>query len=226
MSIDTIFYAIIAVVLLVRLWSVLGRRNDDEKQRPNPFVTPAPDLKDSQKNDPKAIRSAVVDTIADAYIALRPTHAAPASLTGGLEQIRTLDPSFDEKVFLQGARAAFTMIVEDFAKGDMNRIGRLLGPGVLPHFQNAIEARRKAGQTMESRIVRIRDAETVTARTEDARAVITIRFVSEQENTLRDASGQVINGEAGKVEEITDLWTFARDTKSGDPNWILTETRA
>ena len=222
MSVDTLFYAVIAVVLVVRLWSVLGRRNDDEPQRPNPFVIPAPGAKDEKKTELPATASPDVPEIP---LLLRPRHAAPASLAGGLEQIKTLDPSFDEKTFLQGARTAFTMIVEDFAKGDLSRIEPFLGPNVLPHFRNAIEARRKAGETMESKIMRIRNAESAAARTEDQRAIITVRFVTEQENILRDAQGKIIGGEAGKVEEITDLWTFTRDSKSDDPNWILTETR-
>jgi predicted lipid-binding transport protein (Tim44 family) len=127
---------------------------------------------------------------------------------------------------MQGARAAFTMIVEDFAKGDMTRIENLLGPNVRPHFQNAIEARRKAGQVMESRVARIREAEATTAHVEDTIANVTIRFVSEQENVLRDAGGRVIGGAPETVEEITDIWTFSRDTKSADPNWILIETRS
>jgi predicted lipid-binding transport protein (Tim44 family) len=221
MNLDIILYAIIAVVLLARLWTVFGRRNHDEKQRPNPFVMPAPGPQDGKKtaisSDPRASAETPL---------LLQSSAAPASLAGGLEQIKALDPSFDEKAFLQGARSAFTTVVEDFAKGDLDRIGRLLGPAVLPHFQAAIEARRKAGQVMESRVTRIRDAETAAASTDNVRSVITVRFVSEQENVLRDMRGQVVGGEAGKIEEVTDLWTFARDIKSSDPNWILIETHS
>src|SRR3984885_484 len=159
MSLDIILYVIIAVVLLARLWSVLGRRNDDEQQRPNPFVMPAP--QDSAKSALPVDAAGSVKTPA-----LPVFRSAPDSLAGGLEQIKALDPSFDEKTFLQGARNAFTMIVEDFAKGDLDRIGRLLGPGVLPRFQQAIEARRKASQTMETKITRFKDVETAAAHVE------------------------------------------------------------
>ncbi len=219
MGFDIIIYAFIAVVLLARLWTVLGRRNDSDTQRPNPFIAPPP--KDETAPVPERIRSGEAPPVV-----LPAFKAAPASLAGGVEQIKALDPSFDEKQFLQGARQAFAMIVEDFAKADMSRITRLLGPNVLPHFLNAIEARRAAGQTMESKVVSIRDAETAAAKVDGTKAILTIRFVSEQENALRDSGGQVIGGEAGRVEEITDLWTFARDTKSSDPNWILVETGA
>ncbi len=221
MSLDIIIYALVAVVLLVRLWSIFGRRNNDEQQRPNPFVMPAPPQDGSKTSLP-----AGAPGMPELPVLLQPFRSAPSSLAGGVEQIKELDPSFDEKTFLQGARTAFTTIVEDFAKGDMNRITRLLGPNVLPHFQKAIEVRRQAGQTMESKVDRIRDADLTSASTDGSRAILTVRFVSEQQNALRDAGGKVIGGEAGKIEEITDLWTFTRDTNSGDPNWILTETRS
>jgi predicted lipid-binding transport protein (Tim44 family) len=159
MNFEVILYAIIAIVLLARLWSVLGKRNDDEQQRPNPFVMPAP----GPQEDKKAVLAGDPQGTGDPPPLYRSIRAAPASLAGALEQIKALDSSFDEKVFLQGARAAFTMIVEDFAKGDMSRITRLLGPKVLPHFQNALEERRKSGETMESHVTRIRDTETAAA---------------------------------------------------------------
>ncbi|MDP9127683.1 MAG: Tim44/TimA family putative adaptor protein [Pseudomonadota bacterium] len=222
MDIDIIMYAVVAVVLLARLWSVLGRRQDDERQRPNPFVVPAP----GQKEENKAALPASAPRAVEPLAPPRPLGAAPASLAGGLEQIKALDPSFDEKTFLQGARTAFGMIVGDFAKGDTERLGRLVGPAVLSRFQKAIEARRQAGETMENRVGKIREAETAVARVEESRALITVRFVSEQQNILRNARGEVIGGHPGTDEEIIDLWTFARDTKSGDPNWILIETRS
>jgi predicted lipid-binding transport protein (Tim44 family) len=219
MDLDIVIYAIIAALILARLWTLFGRRNDDEPQRPNPFITPASRSQEDENVAPDPTKQRMSQL-------LKLFQTAPASLAGGLEQIKMLDPSFDEKQFLQGARAAFTIIVEDFAKGELGRITRLLGPDVLPHFKEAIEARRQAGQTMENKIARIRDVETTAARVEDACAFITVRFVSEQENVLRDAHGTVIGGSEGKLEEITDHWIFSRDTKSTDPNWILAETKS
>ncbi|MFY9287868.1 MAG: Tim44/TimA family putative adaptor protein [Alphaproteobacteria bacterium] len=221
MGLDIIIYAVVAAVLIGRLWSVLGRRNDEDQQRPNPFIArPAP----KEKEDEKPI--AMLPQRSEAMNVFQPLSVAPASLLGALEQIKKLDPTFDEKQFHQGARQAFTMIIEDFAKGDLSRLTRLLGPRVLPNFQNAIEARRNANQTMESKVLRIKDIETTAARVEGTTAIITVRFVSEQENTLRDAAGQVIGGDAGVIEEVTDIWVFARDTTANDPNWMLVETHA
>ena len=219
MPFDTLLYAIVAVVILIRLWSVFGQRNDGESQRPNPFTPLAPKTDEPPSAGPALALDKPV-TI------LSPFRAAPESLAGGLEQIKNLDPTFDEKKFLDGARSAFTMIIDDFAKGDLSRCERLLGPAVRPHFQAALDARRQANQTAESRIARFRDVETAAAKVDGKIAFLTVCFVTEQENIVRDAAGQILHGGIGKIEEITDLWTFARDTSSLDPNWRLVETRS
>jgi predicted lipid-binding transport protein (Tim44 family) len=220
---DIFLYAIVAIVLLARLWSVFGRRNDEDTQRPNPFATPAPSRNDDAMLPPAGARSRNNTIVPPPPL---PLLTAPTSLAGVLEQVKLMDPIFDEKEFLQGARTAFTTIIQAFAKGDLTPVRVLLGPNVLPHFETAVAARAKAGETLETRIVRIREAETTAAETSNAEARITVHFESEQENILRDASGIVLSGIPGKSEEISDLWTFARSVKSASPDWQLVETRS
>jgi predicted lipid-binding transport protein (Tim44 family) len=220
MDYDILIYAVIAIIILARLWSVLGQNGPEDRERPNPFAVPppiAPDAKDG--------RAPADQPQTEVPLLLKPAAYAPASLAGGLAQIKEANPTFDEKQFLQGARAAFTMILNDFAKGDLSESTRLLGPTVLPHFRDAIEARRDAGHTLEHKLVAIRDAECIAAKLENNQALLTVRFISEQESVTRDAGGQIVSGD-GKTEEITDLWTFARDIKSSDPNWVLVETKS
>jgi len=222
MDLDIVIYAIVAVAVIARLMSVLGRRNEGEQQRPNPFGAPP----SYTKPEDKPVQADEIKEALNGVARLLPLNAAPDSLAGIMQQIKILDPTFDEKAFLQGAKSAFTMIVEDFAKSDMSRITRLLGPDVLPRFQHAIETRRAAGQIMEAKVVSIKEASVETARLVEAKALITVRFVSQQENVLRDANKQVIGGKVGSLEEVTDNWVFERDMKSNDPNWILIETRS
>lgn len=217
---DIIIYGVIAVVLLVRLWAVLGRRNEEDRQRPNPFATPAPGPAD---DDSGAIVRPQLRGNAPAS-SFTPISVAPLSLAGGLEQIKEVDISFDEKQFLQDAKEMFSSVVGAFAKGDLSSVKDRLGAAVLPHFAAAINARQKAGETLENKVVRVREAEVTAARAENNRAIIAVRFVSEQENILRDASGNVLSGAPGKLEEITDLWTFARDAK--ETGWQVIETKS
>jgi predicted lipid-binding transport protein (Tim44 family) len=215
MHIDILIYAVVALVLLSRLWSMFGQKDDGDGppvNRPNPFAT--------KENTPIAINGASAVEPPILRVA-----AAPESLAGGIEQIRKLDGSFDEKKFLQGARAAFTMIVEEFGRGDLARSATLLGGQVLSNFQAAITERRNQGHVLESKVARIRDADVMAVKMEASTAFLTVRFISEQENILRDQMGKVVTGQLGALEEITDLWIFSRDLKSTDPNWRLVETR-
>jgi predicted lipid-binding transport protein (Tim44 family) len=225
---DTIIYAVVAIIVFSRLWATFGRRNEEDGDRPNPFIKPPDATSNESEKILKDIKSQIgtADKTGDLPPMLRPLRAAPDSLAGGLEQIKTLDPSFDEKQFLQGARAAFSMVIEGFFKGDLTGCEKILSAAVRAHFQNAIELRRSAGQTVDHKLERLKDVETSAARVEVKRAFITVRYVSEQMNALSDSTGTVISGEKGKLEEITDLWTFARDTSSSDPNWLLVETHS
>ncbi len=228
---DIIVYAAIAAFVLMRLWSVLGQRHDDEPQQPNPFVKPAPrsgaDDEDGLliRDKKKLQEDAVDESLALPPPILAPVGPAPASLAGGLAQIQAMDPAFDEKKFLQGAKAAFAMIVEDFAKGDLTRTGRLLAPVVLENFTKAIAARQAAGQTLECRIEQVKDADLVAVRLEGSRAFVTVRFTSHQINLLRDTAGAVLSGQPNHAEEVEDVWVLSRDLKAEDPNWMLVETK-
>jgi predicted lipid-binding transport protein (Tim44 family) len=220
MDIDIIICAVIAILLLARLWKVLGERDEGEARRPNPFIAQPkpkdPSLTPVISGDPNRAAPAALPP---------PLRAAPNSLAGGFEQIKTLDPAFDEKRFLENARTSFIAIITAFAKGDTAQLVTLVDPVVLTHFQDAIDHRVKAQQTMENKIGKITDADPIAARIDGARAFITVKFTSEQENVLRDAGGQVIGGEPGKVESVTDIWVFSRDTAALDPKWRLAETR-
>jgi predicted lipid-binding transport protein (Tim44 family) len=53
-----------------------------------------------------------------------------------------------------------------------------------------------------------------------------VRFVSQLVSVTRDKLGAVIDGNPDKVTDVTDVWTFARDITSRDPNWKLVATEA
>ncbi|MDR3423541.1 MAG: Tim44/TimA family putative adaptor protein [Alphaproteobacteria bacterium] len=215
MDIDLIVYAVIAAVFLGRLWVVLGTRNDDEPQRPNPFAPPPPPAQ--HQDAPLA---------APPQDAPRPMHLGPPpnSLAGGLAQIQAVDPTFDEKAFLQERRDVFSTIVSAYAAGNLNSVSEFLSPALLAHFQQAVAARAAAGQSAQTRISRIKEAEVTAARAEGSQAFVTVKFISDQENILRDAGGSVIGGEEGKYEEVVDIWTFARDTQAPGARWVVVET--
>ncbi len=218
---DILFFAVVAVFIAARLRSVLGRRTGHERPRP-PRIQPQPAPATGETSDkvvplPDRRRGAEEPAIA--------AEAGPA-LKDGLTRIRLADPSFDLDSFLEGAKVAFAMIVEAFAKGDKATLEPLLAPPVFASFAAAIDERQRLGRTLETELVALRGAEVVGAALEGRLARVTVRFTSEQINCTRDASGAVVEGDPSAVETVVDLWTFQRDVTSRDPNWALLETRS
>lgn len=209
--IDIIFFAAVALFIAMRLRGVLGRRTGHER-RPEPPLTPStPD---------NVVKLPGRDEFGDGPFG----HVQDGELRAGLNAIRRHDPAFDLEHFLGGASGAFEMIVGAFARGDTDTLRPLLSDEVYAGFAEAIRSRQEAGETLETEIVAIKSAEVVEARMDGTRAVVAVRFVSDQVNVSRDATGSVIDGNPGQIAEVIDVWTFTRDTASRDPNWLLVAT--
>ena len=216
---DIVLLAMVAGFLVYRLRSVLGRRTGSEKQRVDPF----------RPVSPQPTPQAPVPQPGDHVIAL-PRAAEKIETSGavadGLRQITASDPSFSAEWFMVGARKAFGQIVEAFAKADTQALRPLLNDDVYGNFTAAIEARERAGESLETTLVGIKSADILEARLNARIAFVTVKFVSEQVNVTRNRAGEVIEGDPVRVVTITDIWTFARDVRSRNPNWSLVATRS
>jgi predicted lipid-binding transport protein (Tim44 family) len=232
-----IIYAAIAVVIFVKLRSVLGQRTGRERPPYDPYSardTVRPSTNDrSSTNDnvvalpgraaepvPKPVDAAVA---ADRWSGIA---ALGSPVAAGLDAIAREDKSFDGKHFVAGARAAYEMIVTAFAEGDRRTLKNLLSRDVYDGFEAAIRDREAKGETAESRFVSIDKSDITDAELRGRTAQITIRFVSQLVSVTRDRAGAVIEGSPEKVTDVTDVWTFARDLSSRDPNWKLVATEA
>jgi predicted lipid-binding transport protein (Tim44 family) len=214
--VDIIFFALVAGFIILRLRSVLGKRTGTERRR-DPFAKPP-----ASAEAPDAQRSGDVITLPRRDGA--EIGPAAGSLGGALTQIKLADPAFDEAKFEEGARAAFDYIVGAFAAGERDKLKPLLSEEVYANFEQAIAAREQAGHKAETTLVRIKSADIVEARMEGQSAFVAVKYVSEQINVTRDGAGQVIEGNPDRITEATDVWTFARNTHSSDPNWTLVGT--
>jgi len=209
--IDIIFLAAIVVFLAFRLRSVLGRRTGGEREQPNPFDRPPLVPMARGVTEPPA------GTGARPTLVIDNDPAIPQSLEARLARVRAADPTFEEKHFLAGSKAAFQMIVQAFAAGDLATLRPLLSSQLYGEFGRAISARPKRDSGEPVRFEGPVEAEIIDARVSGRDVQIQIRF----------GSRQVVPGEDHAPEEETiDFWTFARDPRSRDPNWQLVETAA
>ena len=147
-------------------------------------------------------------------------------VAAGLDAIAESDKTFDANHFIAGARAAYEMIVGAFAAGDRRALKNLLAREVYDGFDAAIRDRENKGETVESRFVSLETADIIGAEMRNGAAQVTVRFVSQLITATRDKSGNVVDGNPDKVTDVTDVWTFARDLNSRDPNWKLVATEA
>jgi predicted lipid-binding transport protein (Tim44 family) len=229
-DIYTIIFLALAVFIFLRLRSVLGQRTGRERPPYDPYSardtlrTPATDkvvTLPTRRPDPEKPLEPTEPL--DRWKGIAPQGSPIAA---GLDAIAAEDPSFDAQHFLTGARAAYEMIVTAYAAGDRRSLKNLLSPEVYEGFEAAIAERESKGETVETRFVSIDTAEIIGAEQRGGVAQITVRFVSQLISATRDRSGAVIDGSPEKVTEVTDVWTFARDVASRDPNWKLVATEA
>jgi len=231
-DIYTIIFLALAVFIFLRLRSVLGQRTGRERPPYDPYsardaVRPAP------TNDKVvALPGRPAEAAAKPVVDVTPTErwkdvAEPGSaVASGLDAIVGADPSFDAKHFLAGGRAAYEMVVTAFAEGDTRALKNMLSREVYEGFEAAIRERESRGERIETRFVSIDKAEIVGAELRNRTAQVTVRFVSQLVSVTRDRSGNVTDGAPDRVTEVTDVWTFARDVSSRDPNWKLVATEA
>ena len=231
MSIDVIVFAVIAAFLVYRLRSVLGTRHGDERNRINPFSA-APLAKGPEaipvSIPRKHIRPPGINWEATQAL-IRDTKSGGGTdddVRQGLSEIAAADAGFDIQDFIAGSRGAFAMIVTCYARGDRAQLKSLLSDALYKDFAAGIAAREAAGRTSSVEIHRIKDARIVHARLAGVMAYVTVGFDVEETTVTRDAAGQVVEGDPERISEVNDIWTFARDIRSGDPNWILIETSA
>ena len=226
----TIIFLALAVFIFVRLRSVLGQRTGHE--RPPPFDHAARNtLQGTQDTNVITMPGKVIDQAPLGPTAeMDPSErwkdiAEPGTaLARGLDAIVEKDSSFDPRHFLSGGRSAYEMIVLAFANGDRRALRDLLSTEVYESFDAAIKEREKAEHKTETRFVSIDKAELIGAELRDRTVQLTVRFISQMISVTRDKAGNVVDGSADKVADITDIWTFARDITSRDPNWKLVGT--
>ena len=233
---DIILIGLVAVFLILRLRSVLGKRTGNERPPArDPFTPPPapptptgqPRLGDAPSGNDKVIplpTSSRPSLSINAPGGIRTTVMPNAS--AGVAAVRTADPNFEPMGFAAGARAAFTAIVEAFAKGDSGSLRSLLDPQTFASFESAIRGRTERQEKAETTLIGFEASDIAEAEMQGSVAQVTVRFVSEQINVVRNAEGQIADGNPNEVQKVVDLWTFRRDTKSSDPNWLLVKTES
>ena len=210
-----IIFGLVAIFLSLRLYSVLGKRTGHEQgfgQAEESAVPPIPGAKlaDGTVDRPSQVEAA--------------EPVAEVGANAGLRAIAAADRSFTPEGFVEGAGSAYRMILEAYWKGDLAAVESFVADDVREAFAEVIETRTAAGETLDNRLIRIDRAVISAASFEGGTARIVVRFDADIAAVTRDKDGVVVAGSLTDAVPTHDAWTFSREMRSNDPNWILTDT--
>lgn len=241
-DVSTLLFLVLAVVIFLKLRSVLGRRTGHEQTRYERYKA---QQEASQRNGKLAGQDKVVTlprrgereeaevrppaveppVRAEVEEKVRGLAAGNSGVAKGLVDIVRADATFDPDSFLKGARAAYEIIVTAFAEGNRKTLKGLLSREVYEGFAEAISDRESRGEQVDQSFVGIKSAGVVEAELKNRTSQVTVKFVSELISATRDRGGEVVMGDPKRIKEVTDIWTFAREVDSRDPNWKLVATQ-
>jgi predicted lipid-binding transport protein (Tim44 family) len=215
---EILILAVVAAVILFRLYTVLGRRTGHEPPPREPFRLPS--------GEPQTLPR---ETAPKDAVLLPPggaTDTAPPTdvVARGLFDIKLADKTFETDHFIAGAKSAYELIVTAFARGDRVALKPLLSAEVFAAFDQVIAGREAKGEHVSFTFVGFKDVKVVHAALKNRTAEITLAIGAQFISATLDSSGRPIEGDTKSVRDVTDVWTFCRDTKARDPNWTLVAT--
>ena len=216
---DIIILLVVVVLVFSKLKSLLGTRPDNFEQR-----------KISDENAAKIfdmiVKEAEKNAAAEARNMEKEEVQVPEEELSEIDKVLAKIPGFNREKFLTGAERAFEIIISAFSKGDVETLEMLVSKSLLKKFQEIIEKRKAEGITSETDFIGFDDVEITNAKISKSEvAKITVRFVSEQVNILKNKDGEVIEGDENFIQNITDSWTFERALTSTNSNWLLVSTK-
>ena len=204
----------LAGYLVFQLRRALGRRSDNQEPKSKPNPEQRAELSE-----------------ADNVVAIKPNknknenqEQEQEETLGGLTELREKDPSFSDTDFIKGSKEAFSWIVEAFSKGEISKLEPLLSGPLFNGFKQAIEQREADQLSLETNVVSIKSAQIHNVTVKNDQVSITVEYVTDQIKSTRNAKDEIVDGDPDTIETVTDLWTFNRNIKSKNPNWILVKT--
>lgn len=213
-----VLLAMIAAFLGMRLYSVLGKRTGHEQEPvlPRERAAAAP-VRLDESDGSQASATAPADTSGLVY---------EPSAEAGLRQLLATDRNFDAGRFMEGAEAAYRMILEAYWKDDRDTLRDLCDDDSYDTFVEAIAARETRGETLDNRLIGIDSAKITAVELNRGEARVTVRYHADISAVTRDADGKLIAGSMSDAAQADDLWTFRRQIGSNDPNWVLDEAES
>lgn len=225
MPADLILFALIAAGLIFWLRSILGSHDEDDLENKKPTMFSEDDKNLKQKKDGNVVALNASASMGDQFVLPRHVRVDNKTTENRLDEISRNHPNFDLGHFVQGAEAAFGIIVEAFANNDLDTLKDLLAPEVYQAFESAVHDRIERGDKVETEIKAIEKMDIIDAAINDDHVFITVRFSARETCVIRNNQGDILSGDPDSTTMMVDVWVFGREVNSEGPEWYLYETR-
>ncbi len=219
-NLDIIVLLVVVALIFQRLWRALGTRPEEEPRKIRMSRESAEKLcnilrAEAERNLKKQEKAEQQE--------ITPLETEPLTETeAALRQI----PNFRKEVFISGAKKAFQVITEAFNKADSEALKMLVSNTIYKKLQEVIRQRQADEMTAETEFICFDKAEIIHAKIAGKnKAEISVEFVTEQINVLRDKDNKVVQGDENYIQTITDVWTFERPLDAKTLNWVLVSTK-
>lgn len=219
---DLIVIGAVALFVILRYRSILGQKtgHDFSKPKPRPdsvnervIHLPERDVLTVEPDEPPLPKlDLALDKLED------------VTISATIAKMKDRDPSFTLDEFIQGARAAFDMVLEAYSEHDRETLRMLLSKEVYESFESDLARQDRAHERTKTTLVSLMRAEVTGASMNKSVASITMQFESEQIQVTRDKDDKVVGGDVSDIQKIADEWVFERDLKSRNPNWSIVAT--
>jgi predicted lipid-binding transport protein (Tim44 family) len=219
---DIIFLIAVSAYLAIKLFSILGRKNEQDSniEAKTPASAPMPVLKDIRKPNTVANNNTQQQPVFKNN--LDDFKFTDDVAKNGMKLVLENDKNFNIGMFLEGAKIAFEMVLKAFSQNDKGTLKELLSDEIYNNFSNMIDENIRNNIKVSKSLVGIDSAEFNEVSLNGSNIVIKLRFITEQINTVIDANGNVIEGDSKNIETVEDFWQFEHNIKSSNPNWVIT----
>ncbi len=217
-SADIIILGLIAGFILFRLYTILGRRDDDGNE-----LVP--------KNNNNDFTNVIDISSIVKIVEEKPVHLSPmeVELAKGFEEtianVRKIEPNFSLQKFLDGAKSAFEMVLAAFAEDDRPTLKNLLSDDIYKQFTSEIDKRIKNKVTLSLTLVSLPTVKIKTIELKGNYLSIDVFYESQQINLIKNDKGEIIEGNSSQIDHVEDTWGFAKEL-NGKKSWKLVKVNA
>ncbi len=216
--IDILILAMIAVFIINRLRNVLGKKTGNESDIVEKFTQRKNNFKES---DPDSISDQKVAKLDNS---IKKNLHSNKKINSAINEILKVDNKFEINSFCDGAKKAFEFILTEYSNNNLKALEKLVSKNIFKAFENQINLRSKKNEELEITVISVKNPDIKSVNLEKKHfAYIKLLFESEQVQITKNSKGEIIDGDNNQILQIKEIWTFSKNLKSNDPNWILEE---